>query len=235
MENRTPDTTHLGHRARMKKRFSENPDFAGFSQHEVLEMLLFFCYTRGDTNAIAHRLIEHFGSFDAVLSAEPEELLGSGIVGESPAWAISFLSSLCAYIRRGCDEDSITAYDWDTVLEYITGWFEGEDKEVIKLFPVNDAMKLTRCLPLMTGGRHNIRFDTGEIAAKLLPTGCRTLFIAHNHPNASGKPSDSDVASTRMLMRGLNELGIKLIDHIVVGNDGAYSLRRSGLLFDYEI
>ena len=112
MENRTPDSTHLGHRGRMKKRFLENRDLSGFSQHEVLEMLLFFCYARSDTNALAHRLINHFGSFDAVMTAEPEELIRSGLVGDSPAWAISFFCSLCPIL--------ILSYSLISVISRIT-------------------------------------------------------------------------------------------------------------------
>ena len=233
MENRTPDSTHLGHRGRMKKRFLENRDLSGFSQHEVLEMLLFFCYARSDTNALAHRLINHFGSFDAVMTAEPEELIRSGLVGDSPAWAISFFCSLCAYIRRGCGEQQTDAGNYDLVREYIAGRFEGETRERVRLFPVSDSMKIVRCIPLSDGGRGRVGFNVADIVQKLMPTGCRSLFVAHNHPGAPCTPSAEDRTSTTVLARGLEDFGIHLIDHIIVGCDGVCSMRSLGMMSDF--
>ena len=48
---------HGGHRERMRKRFKESGNFKGFSEHEILEMLLFYIVPRKNTNDIAHELI----------------------------------------------------------------------------------------------------------------------------------------------------------------------------------
>ena len=53
---------HVGHRDRMRERFLlAGPD--GFADHELLEMLLYGVIPRGNTNEIAHRLLDEFGSF----------------------------------------------------------------------------------------------------------------------------------------------------------------------------
>lgn len=49
---------HDGHRERMRKRFKESGNFKGFSEHEILEMLLFYIVPRKNTNDIAHELIK---------------------------------------------------------------------------------------------------------------------------------------------------------------------------------
>ena len=64
---------HDGHRQRLKNRFlTEGMD--NFEPVQVLELLLFYCIPRVDTNPIAHRLIEYFGSLHQVLEASPGEL-----------------------------------------------------------------------------------------------------------------------------------------------------------------
>lgn len=65
---------HGGHRERMRKRFKESGNFKGFSEHEILEMLLFYIVPRKNTNDIAHELIKKFGSLNSVLNASVEEL-----------------------------------------------------------------------------------------------------------------------------------------------------------------
>jgi len=61
---------HEGHRQRLKERFrSEGLD--SFTDVQVLELALFYCIPRKDTNPIAHRLLDHFGGLSQVLEASP--------------------------------------------------------------------------------------------------------------------------------------------------------------------
>ena len=64
---------HKEHRQRLKNRFLKE-GLDNFDELYVLELLLFYCIPRIDTNPIAHRLLEHFGSLPAVLDATPAEL-----------------------------------------------------------------------------------------------------------------------------------------------------------------
>ena len=64
---------HDGHRERLKERFrSEGLD--GFTEVQVLELLLFYSVPRKDTNEIAHALLEKFGTLAQVLDANPADL-----------------------------------------------------------------------------------------------------------------------------------------------------------------
>ena len=68
------DNLHEGHRDRIRQEFLQH----GFDQntppHKILEILLFYCVQRADTNPIAHELINKYGSVAAVLDAPVEEL-----------------------------------------------------------------------------------------------------------------------------------------------------------------
>ncbi len=64
---------HHGHRQRLKERFRKE-GLDNFDDLYVLELLLFYCIPRVDTNPLAHRLLDHFGSLTAVLDASAEEL-----------------------------------------------------------------------------------------------------------------------------------------------------------------
>lgn len=64
---------HAGHRSRMRRRFLTN-GLDGFSDHEVLELLLFYAVPRQDVNPMAHALLNRFGSLPEVLNAPAEEL-----------------------------------------------------------------------------------------------------------------------------------------------------------------
>ncbi len=81
------ENIHAGHRARMKERFRKE-GLDGFSPHEVLELLLYEYIPRIDTNPLAHRLMERFGSLLGVLQASVDELCGVPGIGKKTAEAI---------------------------------------------------------------------------------------------------------------------------------------------------
>ena len=65
---------HDGHRCRMKKRFVRY-GLDNFDDISVLELLLFYAIPRQDTNVLAHRLLDAFGSLSAVFEARYEDLM----------------------------------------------------------------------------------------------------------------------------------------------------------------
>ena len=64
---------HIGHRERLRNRFLKE-GLDNFEDIQVLELLLFYCIPRKDTNPIAHALLDRFGSLSQVLDAEVEDL-----------------------------------------------------------------------------------------------------------------------------------------------------------------
>ena len=64
---------HTGHRKRLKKKFIEN-GLDVFELHEALELYLFYAIPRKDTNPLAHRLLDKYGSIGAVCDAPIDEL-----------------------------------------------------------------------------------------------------------------------------------------------------------------
>ena len=90
---------HDGHRARKKEQFRTH-GLDAFADHEVLELLLYYAIPRADTNPIAHRLIERFGSLDGVFSASVSELSQVEGVGESAATLLALLMPLCRRLMQ---------------------------------------------------------------------------------------------------------------------------------------
>ena len=73
---------HEGHRNRVKNRFLKE-GLESFADHEVLELLLYFSIPRGDTNPVAHRLIERFQNLKSVFDADFSELKAVNGVGDN--------------------------------------------------------------------------------------------------------------------------------------------------------
>ena len=89
-------SVHQGHRQRLRERFLEE-GLENFQEHEVLELLLYYCIPRRDTNALAHDMIDHFDSLAAVLEAPAKELKAVDGVGDSVATFITLLQAVERY------------------------------------------------------------------------------------------------------------------------------------------
>lgn len=94
-----PDNPHMGHRQRMLDKFRRF-GLEIFSDHEVLEMLLYFAVRQGDTNPTAHRLMQRFGSLHAVLEATEDELQTVEGVGPRSAELLHLCFACFTVIRR---------------------------------------------------------------------------------------------------------------------------------------
>ena len=107
---------HDGHRKRLTARFLTE-GLEGFEPHQVLELLLFYSIPRQDTNELAHRLIERFGSLSAVFDAPYEQLLEVEGVGEKTASLLKLMPDMArvyyaarqdgAYIRSNKDAQEL--------------------------------------------------------------------------------------------------------------------------------
>ncbi|NBD13638.1 RadC family protein [Corallococcus silvisoli] len=76
--------------------------------------------------------------------------------------------------------------------------------------------------------------DPREVFSAVLSSRATAIVLAHNHPSGDPEPSVQDVGLTEHLARAAGLLGVKLLDHVVVG-DGAYvSMLERGLLPDSE-
>ena len=80
---------HKEHRKRIKKKFAEK-GLSVFEEHEILELILFYAIARKDTNELAHKLIDKFGSLRMVLEADIAELCKVSGIGTDSATLIKF-------------------------------------------------------------------------------------------------------------------------------------------------
>src|SRR5438874_11395929 len=77
----TESAHYHGHRQRLRERFL-NSGFAGFAQHEVVELLLTLCIPRGDVKPRAKALLDRFGTLRAILDASASDLQQVEGIGE---------------------------------------------------------------------------------------------------------------------------------------------------------
>ena len=223
---------HDGHRARLKRRFLEHGEQV-FDDHQLLELMLFYAVPQGDVNPLAHRLMNHFGSFDAVLDAKPEELMRVKGVGDHTALYLSmFPQVLRRYMtsRSGGEERVCSAADAG---EYLQPYFFGARNETAFLLCLDAKGKVLSCRFLAEGSLDRVGLNSRQVVETALAQNATTAILAHNHISGLALPSQADLTTTRRLRAVLREGGVELSDHLIFADDDMVSLRDSGLFEGY--
>ena len=220
---------HDGHRQRLKNRFlTEGLD--NFEELQVLELLLFYCIPRQDTNPIAHRLLEHFGSFAQVMEASPEELKKVPGVGDSVATFLSFVTSAGRYYSvKQQNADVKILSDLETCGKYLIPYFRSRRNETVFLLCLDAKCKVLGCKEVGEGSVNSASVPIRRIVEMALGMNATSVVLAHNHPSGLAIPSGEDVQTTRRLAMALDTVDITLADHIVVADDDYVSMAQSGL------
>ena len=121
---------HDGHRQRSKRRYL-TLGAEGMEDHQLLELLLFYAIPRQDTNPIAHRLMDRYGSLTAVLSAPAEDLKKVEGIGESAAVLLKVAGQIGRKARLADAVQSCPMTDVETVGAYLLERYAGETHEIV--------------------------------------------------------------------------------------------------------
>ena len=222
------DNMHCGHRQRLRNRFLEG-GLDNFEEHQVLELLLFYCIPRQDTNPIAHNLIKHFGSLSQVMSASVDELKKVPGMGENAATFLSLLNAFSRYYYTKRDTNPTIINSFDDCKEYLTPYFHGQRNEIVQMVCLDAKGKLLCRKVLGEGSVNSAAVPIRRIVEIALGSGATAVILAHNHPSGVAIPSHEDELTTRQLASALFAVDITLLDHLIIAEGEAVSLRHSGI------
>lgn len=218
---------HEQHRERLKARFL-NEGLDAFDAHQALELLLFYAIPRRDTNPIAHRLIEHYGSLSAVLDADPSELQRIEGMGISSSVLLSMLKPLWRLYRQDSSRHRIPLDTYQTACSFCVDLFAGRIKEALYLLCLDPSCRLIRNILLHEGTISEVAVHPRTVVETALRNQASQVMLVHNHPLGQLEPSQSDILFTRKITMALSAIGIRTADHIIVCGENAYSFAHEG-------
>ena len=221
------ENLHEGHRKRMKERFIKS-GLDDFAPHNILELLLFYSIPRGDTNPVAHRLIDTFGSLSGVFDATPEELAKVDGVGENSAILISMIPQIARkYLEDKADTANIVGGCSD-IGAFLLPKFVGRTNEALMMVSIDNKNKIISCSVVAEGTVDSAKVSRRKIMEEAMKVKATRVILAHNHPCGVAVPSSEDVVMTKEIGRLFAQVGIELVDHIIVANDDYVLMAASG-------
>ena len=217
-----------GHRERLRQRLiaagADNlPDY------ELLEVILFVSNPRGDVKPLAKQLLDRFGGFAEVLSAEPETLAGAGL-GIAGIAALKSVREAALRLMRSELRQRPVVGSWDKLIEYCTAHIAHGKVEEFHILFLDRKNVLIRHEQQQRGTVDHTPVYPREVVKRALELQASALILVHNHPSGDPTPSKADIAVTRDIVKAAQPLGVTVHDHLIIGRGRHTSLRDLGLL-----
>jgi DNA repair protein RadC len=223
------DHPHGGHRQRMRERL-KNLGASDFYEHELLEMFLYPVIPMKDTNELAHRLLDTFGSLKNVIYADWKELHKVKGMTEIAALNISLLPEIYNRINYQFELAAEKIDNFEQAKRVACAALSNKTKEEVLIICLDSANKIVRKRIISQGGLKEAYVNTRNIAEEAFRFSADKILVAHNHPSGHLEPSANDLKFTQNLALALAYLDILLIDHIIVSGNNAYSLKKAGII-----
>lgn len=211
----------------MREAADLDPELMAFSEPGILELFLYAYIPRKDTKQIAYELLERFGTLFGVINQSPAALRS---VKGMTANAAFYLRMLPALFRR--TEASRMATDTylncaDRAFKALWPLFLMRGDEICAIACLDSRDRLLRTCIVSRGGPTSVPIDVKEILRSADMPGTTGIILAHNHPSDNVLPSDEDIAMTDRLVQALDSMGIRLVDHLIIGLGKFLSMRNA--------
>ena len=187
-----------------------------------------------DSNAAANRLLKHFGSVHGLASASKEELRAAGKISEKQASAL-----FCAFElgREACSSPLRSGEKFSSSRDLFNRYkarFFYERREYFFSLMLNSKNQLIREVLISVGSLNVSVVHPREVFSFAVRDSASALILLHNHPSGDPAPSREDRECTKRLVQAGKILGVRVLDHIVIGHEDYYSFADASQLDIYD-
>jgi DNA repair protein RadC len=217
-----------GHRERLRQRLiaagADNlPDY------ELVEVILFASNPRGDVKPLAKDLLERFGGFAELLSADADALADAGL-GLAGIAALKSVREAALRLMRSELHQRPVVGSWDKLIDYCTAHIAHGTVEEFHILFLDRKNVLIKHEQQQRGTIDHTPVYPREVVKRALELQASALILVHNHPSGDPTPSKADIAVTKDIVKAAQPLGVTVHDHLIIGRGRHTSLRDLGLL-----
>lgn len=217
------------HRARLRDRFMQGGAGA-MPDYELLELILFRAVPRQDMKPVARRLLDRFGDFNRVLSAEPTQLAQVEGVGLAVVTELKIVEAAAQRLARSRVINRPVLTSWDALLDYCHTTMAHGAVEQFRVLYLDRKNVLIADDEQARGTVDHVPVYPREIVRRALDLNASAMILVHNHPSGDPTPSAADIDMTRQIVAAAGTMGITVHDHLIIGKSRELSFRSSGLL-----
>ena len=217
-----------GHRERLRQRLIA-AGAGNLPDYELIEVILFASNPRGDVKPLAKDLLERFGGFAELLSADAEALTGAGL-GLAGVAALKSVREAALRLMRSELHQRPVVGSWDKLIDYCSAHIAHGTVEEFHILFLDRKNVLIKHEQQQRGTIDHTPVYPREVVKRALELQASALILVHNHPSGDPTPSKADIAVTKDIVKAAQPLGVTVHDHLVIGRGRHTSLRDLGLI-----
>ena len=220
------DIGREGHRERLRETYIK-AGIEPMHDRNIIELLLTYAIPRKDVKPIAYNLMNRFNSLENIFSASITELEQVDGMGRISASLISLVTDINKKIalNRNAPVKKITSASEAAL--YFENCLLQERHEQLMVLSLNNANEIINCHVVSKGSVNCSEASSRAILELIMQDSASSVIVAHNHPKGKNSPSAADVNFTVTVLGMLRQINVRIIDHIIVGTNGAFSMRSS--------
>jgi DNA repair protein RadC len=222
-----------GHRRRLRERFNQS-GLPAFLDYEIVEVLLTLGTSRKDCKPQAREAIKRFRTLRGVLEAPAEELQKIKGITAHNAFVIKFMQEIARkFLKEQVLEKPYSRSSRD-VFDYLYHSMRDLKKEIFKVMFLDSQNGIVQIEDLFEGTLNASAIYPREVIQSAVKHNAAALIFVHNHPAGNPQPSENDKQITRELVFAGNIMQIKVLDHIIIGDNRYFSFADAGLIEEYN-
>jgi DNA repair protein RadC len=159
-----------------------------------------------------------------------KELTSVKGIGRVKAIQVLCIAELTKRMARATNEGAIRFITPEAVANYYMQDMRHLKEEKILLIMLDSKSKILKDMIISSGTVNSSLLSPREIFLHALKYEAVNIIILHNHPSGDPTPSREDIQTTKRLKEVGNLIGIKLMDHIIIGDNKYISLGEQGYL-----
>lgn len=179
---------------------------------------------------LARSLIDRFGSLRALDSVTISELCSIKSVGKAKATEIKAALEIGKRFLKQKSESRKRIKTNDDVVNYYSPYLRDLKKEVFKVMLLDGRNKFIDDVSISEGSLSSSIVDPKQIIKEAVKQSASALIFVHNHPSGESEPTKEDIEITNRLIRACDLVGLRVLDHIIIGNDNYTSFLEKGLI-----
>lgn len=185
-------------------------------------------YPKGDAHDALPRLLAAFGTATAALEAPESEMRSACGFKEALAFSYCMTPDLARYLLCERAKSLKTVRSIKEARPHMLGLYLGMHYECGHMLCLTKDGRLLKIEPLRMGSVDEAPFYTRVIIESALLSGGEVFVLTHNHPGGTPFASAEDCRSTLSVMNTMHALGLLLLDHIILADGAAISIREYG-------
>ncbi len=180
--------------------------------------------------ALAEQVLRQFGTLQRLSQASVEELQRVKGIGRVKAVEIKAAMDLGRRLAAYKRTNAIRIQSGDDVRELLMPELRACETERFICIQLNTKNIVQKTEVVSQGGMDGTSAMPREVFRQALRDGATGIIVAHNHPSGDPEPSQADIEVTRRLAQAADLIGIRFLDHVIIGDGRYVSLKERGLI-----